>query len=115
MQTNMNISPSFQGQIKVSTFTKAGKEVIKHFPTTPAQDALIKRVSNSMSVNGILRNPITNETARDFTTLIETITGKKLRVTRQEKFMTNMHKDHVSYGDAIPENGGVFVKVDFKA
>jgi len=115
MQSNMNVGPSFQGWISISTFTDAGKETVKHFKTRPSEDALIKRVSNSISPNGMLARHINTSAASDFAKLIELITLKRLPETTQQKLMTNGYTRYVDYGDLKPENGGAFVHVDFKA
>lgn len=113
MKATMNASPSFSGKLSVRTFTISGKiKSVEEYATTKIQDDFIKELSNTISPNGALGHRINRRAAKKFTTIIEIVTGKPLRFTRQRKLMTNGYDEYVAYGDKHPGKGGVLVKLD---
>lgn len=104
---------NFDGRVKVKTYNDEGKANIEVFQTSRHQDQLVKLVANATSENGMLANKISDQSANNFAKLIESIIGKKLKKTNQEKLMTNGYKDYVSYGDRYPAKGGVYLEYYF--
>lgn len=110
----INNTPSFEGSIILRRYSATGKESIKHYLTTPAQDRLIQVTASTMTPNGFISHPLNIQDAVAFKCLLEMIIKKPIKETGQRKLMTNMGETCVNFGDSQPGKGGFFAICDFK-
>lgn len=105
-------SVSFQGNITVTTWNKAISS-IKQYPTTQAQDKLIKDIAKDLGKKGeVISLPKRN--ANFLYELIEKFTGRKIFNSQTEKTFFN-NGDEIIFSDKNPvlfDGARVEVKFD---
>ncbi len=92
-------SVSFQGNITVTTWNNA-VSAIKQYPTTPAQDKLMKNVIKDLGKKGEII-PLTKKDANFLYLLIEKFVGKKIFNSQTEKTFFN-NGDQIIFSDKNP-------------
>lgn len=112
---------AFQGQIKITTY-KNGKPRIEEFNTEKNVDSLIKRLCFDNLPKNAKTTELTRRNSLHLKTLIELITGKKLKnnpdakqTLSKPKFNKYIYEDIYSFKDAssnIKQNG-ISVSIDF--
>lgn len=110
---NNSVSPvSFQGNIVVTTW-KRGEYVYKNFPTTEAQDRLIQTVARDMAAPEEVVT-LSKRNAKFFHSLLEYITGAKIKNVKNEKALFHNGKDQVEFADHNARLvGGVKVELNY--
>ncbi len=102
---------SFQGNLTVTTWNKTISS-FKHYPTTKAQDELIKHIARDMGEEGIV-HPVSKRQANFLYQLIERFTGREIPKVNTEKVFFN-NGDQVVFSDKNPALfDGVRIEVDF--
>ena len=89
-------SVSFQGNLTVTTWNKTISS-FKNYPTTEAQDRLVKHIVKDMGEQGIV-HPINKRQANFLYQLIEKFTGKEIPKLNTEKVFYN-NGDQVIFSD----------------
>lgn len=115
MKTSLNTTPTFKGQIKLTTYTNDRVPTISRFITTKAQDSLIKRVGNSMCKIGTVDHRLLENESNDFLTLIETIIGSIIPKNIQPKYLTNGLADFIGFRSKNPQWGGMNMDINLKS
>ena len=92
-------SVSFQGNITVTTWNKAVSS-IKQYPTTQAQDKLMKDVAKDIGKQGEML-PLSKKNANFLYQLIEKITGRSIFNSQTEKTFFN-NGDQIIFSDKNP-------------
>ncbi len=90
---------SFQGNLTVTTWNKTISS-LKNYPTSEAQDKLIKHIVKDMGEQGIV-HPINKRQANFIYQLIENFTGKEIPKVNTEKVFYN-NGDQVIFSDKNP-------------
>ena len=134
MNVQKTNSINFQGKGQVIRFKadKNGnlKQEIYTFKTTTIDDEIIQDITESaFKSNNIHRHlgyPNDNKPAVGTTILdnigapkvesiLSKITGQNLEGSLGDKYLTISSNDFIAYGNDAPEDGSVFVHLDFKA
>ncbi len=101
---------SFQGNITVTTWNRA-KSTFKEYPTSAAQDKLIKKVVRDMGEPGVLL-PLSKRNSNFLFKLIEKIINKPVKNINNEKVLYN-GGDNIVFSDKNPALfDGVRVEID---
>jgi len=108
-----NSSPNFSGKLAIQTYTMRGKASVETFATTRIQDRSIIRLAKTMT-EGVKVDPIGEKASQAFAKLIEGITRKPLKKTSQQRMISFCDGAFISYGDKLPNKGGIFVNLDLK-
>lgn len=91
---------SFQGNITVTTWNKAVSS-LKQYPTTAAQDRLIKKIAKDIGTKKGEVYPITKRHANFLYKLLEKFTGKEIPSANTEKVFYN-NGDQIIFSDKNP-------------
>lgn len=101
---------SFQGNITVTTWEKT-KSVFKEYPTTAAQDKLLKKVVRDMGEPGVVK-PLLKKDANFLYKLFEDFINKPIKNINNEKVLYD-GGDNIVFSDKNPVLfDGVRVEVD---
>ncbi len=104
-------SVSFQGNITVTTWNKT-VSTFKEYPTTKAQDKLIRDIAKDMGEEGIV-HPVNKRQANFLYKLIERFTGREVPKVNTEKVFYN-NGDQIIFSDKNPALfDGTRIEVDF--
>jgi hypothetical protein len=104
-------SVSFQGNITVTTWNKTISS-FKSYPTTAAQDKLIKDIAKDMGEKGVV-HPVNKRQAHFLYQLIEKFTGREIPKVNTEKVFYN-NGDQIIFADKNPALfDGARIEVDF--
>ena len=104
-------SVSFQGNLTITTWNKTVSS-FKNYPTTEAQDKLIKSIAKDMGEPGIV-HPVSKRQANFLYRLIERFTGKEIPKVNTEKVFFN-NGDQIVFSDKNPALfDGARIEVNF--
>lgn len=109
LNTTNNVS--FSGKVTVTKFKNPMNYTRTTLNTSLTDDRLIKLTANSIIKNGEKHKPIENRFAAPFARLIEMITGKKINLGEQRKFMSNMD-NQIIFQDKYPKTDGESIIID---
>lgn len=109
LNTNNNVS--FGGKVSITRFKNASNYSTTTIRTSLMNDRLIKLTANSIVKDGKTYKPVTDIIASPFARLIEMITGEKIKIGEQRKYMSNMG-NQIVFQDKTPRIDGESVIID---
>lgn len=118
MKARMNVGPSFQAKIMISTFKKLDgeiKEKPEMFFTNDQQDFVIRKIRNSIFKTDKTLGEMDENGLRKYNALLELITGRKSTEISGKKFVTTFRDKLMVYTGKASENGSEFVYINFNA
>ncbi len=109
---NTNNSISFSGKISITRFKNKSNYTTSTTYTSLTDDRLLKLTANAISNKGKSFKAIENSLAAPFARLIELISGEKIKIGEQRKFISN-GDNQIIFQDKVPHLDGESVSITF--
>lgn len=107
---NTNNSISFGGAIRITRFKNKSNYTASIINTSLTDDRLLKLTANAISKKGKDFSSVEDRLAAPFARLIELITGEKIKIGEQRKFISNSD-NQIIFQDKVPHINGESVTI----